>query len=90
MPDQRSAIERKLDEILGPPLYYCSDCLRGCKVEAREGQDPEVARPCGQDCGHQIIAPRKSILAGEGGLNFKDRVAMKWQQMAALVTGRCV
>ncbi|RTL09113.1 MAG: hypothetical protein EKK62_04020 [Acidimicrobiia bacterium] len=90
MPDQRSALERRLDDVLGPPLYYCSDCLRACKVRQREGREPEVARACGQDCGHQIIAPRKSILAGEGGLNIGDRVTVQWWQLAAKITGRCV
>lgn len=90
MADQRSAFERRLDEVLGPPLYYCGECMRGCKVEPREGQEPKITRACGQDCGHQIIAPRKSILAGEGGLNFKDRVTVQWWQLAAKVTGRCV
>lgn len=90
MADQRSTLERRLDDLVGPPLYYCSDCLRACKVQAREGEEPVVTRACGADCGHQIIAPRKSILAGEGGLNFKDRVTVQWWQMAAKLTGRCV
>lgn len=90
MPDQRSAIEKRLDAAIGPPLYYCSECLRGCKVTPKEGTEPEVVRPCGQDCGHQIFAPRRSILAGEGGLQFADKVRVKWHQIAASLTGRCV
>ena len=91
MPDQRTPLEKKLDSVLGPPLYYCQECLRGCKVELIAGQaEPAVTRPCGEACGHQIIAPRKSILAGEGGLNFKDKVTMRWWQVAAKLTGRCV
>lgn len=88
--DQRTDLDKWLDDNIGPPLYYCENCLRAVKVEPREGAEPTVERPCGQDCGHQIIAPRKSILAGEGGLNFKDRVTVKWWQIAAALTGRCV
>jgi len=90
MADQRSALERKLDEVIGLPLYYCADCLRAVKVTPIDGIGCSIERPCGQECGHQINAPRKSILAGEGGLNFKDSATMKWRQIAAALTGRCV
>lgn len=88
--DMRTDFERMLDERVGPPLYYCASCLRRVKVTIVEGAEPLVDRPCGPECAAEIIAPRKSILAGEGGLNFKDRVTMGWWQMAAALTGRCV
>jgi len=90
MADQRSAIEKAMDAKIGPPLYYCDDCKRAVRVTIVEGAEPIIERPCKEQCGHAIIAPRKSILAGEGGLNFKDRCTVKWWQIAAAITGRSV
>jgi hypothetical protein len=86
--DQRSKAERILWDKVGPPLYYCSDCLRAVKVTAVENSEPRIERPC--DCNAQIIAPRKAIAAGEGGLNWKDRTKVTYWQVAAAITGRCV
>jgi hypothetical protein len=86
--DQRSKAERILWDKVGPPLYYCSDCLRAVKVTAVEGSEPVIKRPC--DCNAQIIAPRKAIAAGKGGLNWKDRAKVNYWQAAAALTGRCV
>jgi len=86
--DQRSKIERLLWERVGPPLYYCSECMRAVKVTAVENAEPVIDRPC--DCNAQIIAPRKAIVAGEGGLNWKDNAKVKYWQAAAALTGRCV
>jgi len=88
MPDQRTPLEKRLDAMIGPPLYHCAECLRAVKVTVREGAEPIIERPC--ECNAQIIAPRKSILAGQGGLNMKDRATVKWWQLAAALTGRCV
>jgi len=88
--DQRSTLEKRLDTLIGPPLYYCADCLRAVKVTPIEDIGYSIKRPCDEQCSHEIIAPRKSILAGEGGLNFKDRVTQSWRQLAAKLTGRCV
>ena len=88
--DKRSAVEKKLWDIVGPPLYYCADCLRSVKVTAVDGGEPVVSRPCGPECGEQIIAPRKAIMPGEGGLNLTDRAKQTYSQMAASLTGRCV
>lgn len=88
--DQRSALERTLWEKIGPPLYYCSDCLRAVKVQVVEGQEPVITRPCKADCGHQIMAPRKAITAGAGGLSFVNKVRVRYDQIAAAITGRCV
>jgi hypothetical protein len=90
MPDRRTPLQKRLDEIIGPPLYYCSDCLCAVKVVAREGQEPVITRACGEDCGHQIIAPRKAIAHGEGGLSLPDRIKVKASQIGSALTGRSV
>ena len=92
MPDARTPLQRLLWEKIGPPLYYCSDCLRGVKVETHEFQEPTVTRPCGKDCGHQIIAPRKAVVSGKGGadLPLTTRAAIKAGQIASSITGRSV
>jgi len=90
--DQRSALEKALWHHVGPPLYYCQGCLRAVRVELAQdpAQPPVITRPC-QGCQtEQIIAPRKAIAAGEGGLNWGDRVRVSWWQLAAAATGRCV
>lgn len=88
--DARTDRQKLLWEKLGPPLYYCSNCLLAVKVKAREGQEPLVERPCKADCGHQIMAPRKAITAGAGGLSFVNKVRQRKDQLAAALTGRCV
>ena len=90
MPDQRTDLQRRLDDLIGPPLYYCADCLRGVKVTPVAGGEPVIQRPCGNDCGHQIIAPRKAIAAGKGGLNMRDRLKVTAWQIGAALTGRSV
>jgi hypothetical protein len=73
------------------PLYYCSECLRAVKVITLEGHEPRVERPCTTDCNTaQIIAPRKAIAAGKGGLNMQDKAKMTYLSIAAALTGRCV
>jgi hypothetical protein len=81
-------MERALWEKVGPPLYYCSDCLRAVKVTATPGSEPVVERPC--ECNAQIIAPRKAIAAGKGGMNWQNRALLVYWQAAAALTGRCV
>jgi len=88
MSDQRSDVEKFLWDRIGPPLYYCESCLRAVKVTPVEGGEPLIERPC--ECNAQIIAPRKAIAAGKGGLNWKDRAKVKYWQAAAAITGRCV
>lgn len=88
MPDLRSDVEKWIDTNVGLPLYYCAECRRPVRVE---GDPPVIRRPCGPECeGATVLAPRRSILAGEGGLNFKDRVRVSWYQVMATITGRCV
>lgn len=86
--DKRTALEKKAWELIGPPLYYCSECLKGVKVTPIEGKEPEIKRSC--DCNAQIIAPRKAIAAGVGGLNWKNKAKLKTMQLGAAITGRCV
>jgi hypothetical protein len=88
MPDQRSEFQKLLWEKIGPPLYYCEDCLRGVKVTTREGQEPTVTRPCGEACGHRIIAPRTAVCVGKGGASVGTRAKIGWNQIKAAVTGR--
>lgn len=87
--DKRSELEKRLDSVIGKPLYYCASCLRGVKVTITGGE-PIIKRPCAEDCGHDIIAPRKAIAVGEGGMNFRDKVKLSYWQVAAALTGRCV
>lgn len=87
--DKRTELEKRLDVLVGKPLYYCASCLRGVRVVATDCE-PIIKRPCGIDCGHQIIAPRKAIAVGEGGMNFKDKAKLTYWQVAAALTGRCV
>lgn len=89
MPDQRTAVERVLWERIGPPLYYCADCLRAVKVEPVEGAEPRITRPCGPECGTEVIAPRKAICVGEGGMSLGQRVETAYNQVKAALTGRC-
>lgn len=89
--DQRTPLQRRLDKLVGRPLYYCATCQRPVQVTTHEGHAPTIVRPCGPDCATApIIAPRKSLLVGEGGMNWQQRVTLTWWQVAATVTGRCV
>lgn len=88
--DLRSDMERALWERVGPPLYYCSECLRAVKVTPIENAEALIERPCVECKDAGINAPRKAIVAGEGGLNWTDSVKVKYWQIAAALTGRCV
>ena len=90
MPDCRTKTQKNIDDMVGMPLYYCSDCKLEVKVTPVAGCEPVIVRPCGQECGHQIMAPRKAIAAGEGGLSTKDKAKMFYWRLAAALTGRCV
>jgi len=86
--DKRTDMQKWVWENIGPPLYYCSVCLLAVQVTPVEGQEPVIKRDC--DCNAQIIAPRKSILAGEGGLSVGDSIKSFWWKLAAALTGKCV
>lgn len=83
--DERTALERAAWRLVGPPLYYCEHCLRRVEVSA----DNVVTRTC-EHHDARIMAPRKSILAGAGGLSTFNKARMAWWQAAAKVTGRSV
>lgn len=74
--------------MIGPPLYYCANCLKAVHVNPVTGGEPVVRRSC--SCTGQIMAPRKAVVAGEGGLNFSDNVKLKTSQLLSALTGRCV
>lgn len=88
--DQRSKFERLIWEKVGPPLYYCADCLRAVSVTPVAGSEPIIKRPCGPDCGAGIIAPRKAICVGKGGASFSTKVKVAAMQIASSITGRTV
>jgi hypothetical protein len=88
--DKRSDLQKRLDAVVGPPLYYCDTCKLSVSVKARDGQEPLIERPCEGACSEPIIAPRKAIAAGKGGLNMRDKAKLSYWQLAAALTGRCV
>lgn len=87
MKDERTPLERTLWEKIGPPLYYCAECLRGVRVTVRDGQEPEIVRSCGHT--GEIIAPRKAVCIGKGGASISTRAHIAWDRAKAAVTGRC-
>lgn len=87
--DKRSSVQRALWDRIGPPLYYCEDCLLAVKVTPVAGQEPVIERPC-KGCNCQIIAPRTSILAGEGGLSHTDRMRQLFRMIVAVLTRRTI
>lgn len=86
--DARTPLEKALWERIGPPLYYCAECLRGVKVTPVEGGEPIVQRKC-EHTG-QIIAPRRAICVGKGGASMGTKVKIAAMQLASAVTGRTV
>lgn len=82
--DERSTAERVAWRLVGPPLYYCEHCLRAVDVV-----DGDVMRRCTHDQA-RVIAPRRSILAGAGGLTTANKIRMAYMQAAAKLTGRSV
>lgn len=87
MQDERSAVERLMWEKVGPPLYYCAECLRGVRVTPVEGGEPIIKRQCAHTGG--IIAPRSAICTGKGGASVKTKAQVAWSRVKAAVTGRC-
>jgi hypothetical protein len=86
--DNRSELEKKAWEIIGPPLYYCEDCLKGVTVTVKDGQEPVIKRRC--ECNGQIIAPRKAIASGKGGMSLPNKIKLTGWKIGAAITGRCV
>lgn len=88
MADDRSPLERLLWKKIGPPLYYCADCLRTVKVMPVEFGEPIITRPCGH--AGQIMAPRKAICVGKGGMSMPTRIRVAVMRLASAITGRTV
>lgn len=88
MADDRTPTEKALWERIGPPLYYCAECMRGVKVTPVDGAEPIVQRKC-EHTG-QIIAPRRAICVGKGGASMGTKVKIAVMQLASAVTGRTV
>ena len=86
--DERSALERVLWAKIGPPLYYCAECLRTVKVKPMKDAEPVITRPCGHT--GQIMAPRRAICVGKGGASMGTRAKIGAMQIASLITGRTV
>lgn len=86
MVDGRTALEKALWERIGPPLYYCAECLRGVKVTPVEGAAPVIKRKC-EHTG-EIIAPRTAICVGKGGASLGTKARIAWAQVKAAATGR--
>lgn len=86
--DRRSAAERLMWERIGPPLYYCADCMLEVKVYPKEGEPPVVQRRC-EHTG-QIMAPRRAIVSGTGKLNTRNSLRMLISRIAASMLGRTV
>lgn len=86
--DARSPIEKKLWDIIGPPLYYCADCLLAVEVLPVEGAEPIIKRKCNHT--GQIIAPRKATCVGKGGMDMRTKLRVKAGQIASSLTGRSV
>lgn len=86
--DARTPLEKVLWERIGPPLYYCAECMRGVKVTPVEGAEPIVKRKC--DHTGQIIAPRRAICVGKGGASMGTKVRIVAMQAASAITGRTV
>lgn len=87
--DRRTELQKRMDAVIGPPLYYCDTCKLSVSVKS-DGDAVTIKRPCEGACAEPIIAPRKAIVAGEGGLSLPDRAKVAYWQVAAALTGRSV
>lgn len=85
--DARSELEKKLWELIGPPLYYCEECLLAVSVTPVDGGEPVIKRKCSHNEA-KIIAPRRAICVGKGGMNTGTRIKIAWNKAKASVTGR--
>jgi len=90
MQDNRTKLEKLLWNTIGEPLYYCEECLKYVEVKEKDG-----VVTIRKFCDHtdaKIMAPRKSMLSGKGfaGLTVINKVKVRYQQIAAKITGRNV
>lgn len=85
--DGRSAAEKAAWALVGPPLYYCEHCLLAVQVTSGES-GPNIKRRCSHSTA-RIIAPRRAIVAGKGGLPPLRKLQAAAQIAIASATGRC-
>lgn len=81
MNDRRSRGEKYAWEKLGPPLYYCQECMLKVKIV-----DGVPMRKCEHD--GPIIAPRRAIVAGVGGLSATNKAKQAFDKAYSAVLGR--
>ena len=88
MDDLRTPLERAAWNFVGPPLYYCAECLLRVRVMPVSGAAPDIVRD--SRCHHsgEIIAPRRATLVGKGGVSLATRLRVKAHQTGARLTGR--
>lgn len=88
--DARTPLEKLLWKFIGPPLYYCEECLKQVEVKV-SGDDVTIKRFCDHE-NSRVIAPRKAFVSGKGfaGLSTMQKVKSKLQQSGAALTGRNV
>lgn len=87
--DLRTKFEKILWDKIGPPLYYCKDCMLQVKVSVNDDRTT-ITRD--KRCTHngEIIAPRKAIMVGKGGANLLTKAKIKVSQGFSGLTGRSV
>lgn len=88
--DNRTHLEKLLWKAIGEPLYYCEECLKYVSVKEVDGK-VVIKKFCGHE-NARVIAPRKSTLSGKGyaGLSAGNKAKVRFQQVAAKITGRNV
>ena len=88
MTDKRNFLQKWLWDKLGPPLYYCEECLLGVSVTVVPDKEPVIKRGYGCECTGRIIAPRKVICVGKGGVSATTKLRIMINKLKADLTGR--
>lgn len=89
MADKRTEWQKKKDSMLGMPLYYCAECKLEVSVTTSSCGEVIVKKPC-SDCKAEVIAPRRAIAVGKGGVSINTRAKILFYRLLAHMTGRCV
>lgn len=87
--DERTPLEKWMWDAIGPPLYYCGECMRVVRVKPVEGKEPNVLRVCKHE-NAPIIAPRKAVMVGKGGMSVPTKAKVSLSQFGSWITGRSV
>lgn len=87
--DLRTNFEKILWNLIGPPLYYCEECMLQVRVTVN-GNDVDIKRD--KRCNHtgQIIAPRKAVCVGKGGASLQTKAKVNISQFLSSLTNRSV